>query len=131
MSHATRQPYSLYLYAIANFDLALSFAPNFHKTKIPIIPMTDSPANKVVPLATPRLMNSGRAKRIEPQASADLKKSLPANNDAAYCGYDSGTIRVSAFALYKGLNCTTHSATIRVSVMSAREWGWMRCQDLP
>ena len=70
----------------ANLLLALNFAPNHQSTKIPITPNVLKHASNVTPLSTPRLMNSGLANMILPQASALLKKSFPANRLAAYCG---------------------------------------------
>ncbi len=58
---------------------------------MPITPIQLNPASKLTPLPTPILMKSGLANMILPQASAERKKSLPANREAAYCGYESGT----------------------------------------
>jgi hypothetical protein len=72
------------VYATANLLLALNLAPKIHRTNIPIIPITLKPPSNDTPLPTPRLINSGLPNKILPQANADLKKSFPANRDAAY-----------------------------------------------
>lgn len=77
--------------ATANFDLDLNLAPNKYSANMPITPKVLRPPRRLTPLPTPRLMKSGRPNRILPQAKALRKKSLLANSDAAYCGYESGT----------------------------------------
>jgi hypothetical protein len=71
-------------YATANLLLALNLAPKIHRTNIPMIPITLNPPSNETPFPTPRLMNRGLPNKILPQAKADLKKSFPANSDAAY-----------------------------------------------
>ena len=71
----------------ANLLLALSAAPYFQSTNMPITPMTVSPASKLTPRPTPKFKKSGRANRIAPAARLERAKSLPAKSEAAYCGY--------------------------------------------
>ena len=76
----------LFLQDIANLLLFRKLAPMKYSTNMPITPKQLNPANRLTPLLTPRLMNSGRANMILPQARAERKKSLPAKREAAYCG---------------------------------------------
>lgn len=94
---------------MANFDLALSFAPKTYSAQIPKMPPTMRPPRIEIPRPIPRLTYSGCAKMIEPAASADRQRSLAAKSEAAYCGYVSGR--------YMKTHWNNTNAPIQYSVM--------------
>jgi hypothetical protein len=49
-----------------------------------------NPANKLIPCPMPKFMYIGLENNTAPKAKLARHKSLPAEMDAAYCGYDIG-----------------------------------------
>lgn len=57
---------------------------------MPTTPKHDSPANRLIPPPIPKLINIGLENKIHAAANKDRDKSLAANKEAAYFGYDNG-----------------------------------------